>query len=233
MRVPAVAPSLVRGVTVVVLAVAVVCQLVQRTDPTFALAYFTVDSALLLAVTLAASAVRPGMRLVEGLRGAATAGVVLSALVYATVIAPQSATGTWFAPWDDLPVRTATLLMHGVAPFLAVADLLLHDLLTGRVRDGAEVPVPALRTAVRWLVWPAAYLVVMTAVQVSGVGQIPYPFLRAESLAALLPVVGAAVVLCAATAGIGVLLVLLHRRVRLAPAQASPGRQPQGVTTPR
>lgn len=231
MRLPAAAPLAVRVATVVVLVAAVVCQLVQRTDPTFALAYFTVCSALLLAVVLVVCEGRPGVVALELTRGAATVGVLVSALVYATVIAPASETGGWFAPHDDVPVRIATVLLHGVGPFLAVADFLLHPLGAGAVRSPGDRSVLRLRTAGLWLLWPASYLVGMVVVQVAGLGQVPYPFLQVDTAGDLPPALGAALVLLVAMVGIGLTLLAAHDRFGTGGAPTD-GRRPAAVTRP-
>ena len=219
------AALVVRTATVVVLGVAVVCQLIQHTDPTFALAYFTVLSALLLAVVLVACQVRPGIALVERARGAASVGVLASALVYVTVIVPASAAGTWFAPGDDVPVRIATVLMHGVGPFLAIGDFVLHPVGAAAVRSSSDGTVQRLRTALVWLAWPLAYLLVMVVLQVARVGQVPYTFLQVHSAGDLPAMLGATVVLIVAMTGLGLLLLALRARVGVSAAPAGSRRR--------
>lgn len=198
-------PTIVRVATVGTLALAVLCQFLQHTDPTFPLLYFTVDSAVLLVFVLALSLARPGSSTVDVVRGAATVGVVVSGLIFATVIAPNSATGTWFAPWDDMFVRTATVLMHGIGPFLAVADFLTHD-------------YPAASTGPTvawWCTWPMAYILAIISLAAVGVGHVPYTFLSPQTGGGVLGVAGAMVVLTAIVAFLSYVLVRVHRAVRL------------------
>jgi len=191
----------VRIAAAVVLVSGVACQFLQKTDPTFPLLYFTVDSALLLAAALVGAELRPQSLVTEEIRGATTVGVVLSGLIFTAVIAPATETGTWFQPHDDPWVRAAILLMHGIGPVLAVTDFMLHPLrAAGR----------SWRVALRWCVWPLVYLVVVLPLDLAGIAEIPYPFLRIRGL----PTLGAfaALLLIAGTLSVG--LVGLHRRVR-------------------
>jgi hypothetical protein len=144
-----------------------VAQLVQHTDPKPALTYFTVWSALLGAVALAVAATRRGAHVPLLVRGAATVGCLVSALIFATVIAPATPTGTWYQPWDDPWARTATTLMHGVGP-----ALILLDFVTTPVREARP-----WRRTLTWTVWPLAYLVVTLGHQALGGPPVPYPFL--------------------------------------------------------
>ncbi|MCX2713646.1 hypothetical protein OOK62_16410 [Mycolicibacterium sp. J2] len=93
-------------------------------------------------------------------------GVVVSAIIFAAVIAPASPTGTWFQPWDDGWVRTATVLFHAVAPVLVIADLCLRR--------------PQLSRG-QWMLaaycWPLTYLVGLAVAATVGDVTIPYPFL--------------------------------------------------------
>lgn len=147
--------------------VAVTCQFVQRTDPRFPLVYFTVDSALLAGLVAASTVLRLRWRgVLDYVRLTAAVGVVLSAVIFGAVIAPATPTGTWIQPHDDWWVRTATILMHGVAPVLVIADSLLRPV-TGRWP----------RVIMATYSWPVCYLGVMTMVVVSGVVAMPYPFL--------------------------------------------------------
>jgi len=146
---------------------AVVCQFMQHTDPRFPLWYFTVDSAILAGLGAAADLAMPHARWVAALRHTAAVGVVISAAIFAAVIAPTSPSGTWFQSHDDLLVRTATVLFHAVAPLLVIVCYLLRP--TG-LRG---------RAAVRYaFLWPLAYgaaLYIMVAAR--GPAVIPYPFL--------------------------------------------------------
>lgn len=150
--------------------VALGCQFVQRTDLRFPLLYFTVDSAVLALVVAGVTMAGRSPRWWWGMRLTASVGVLLSALVFVALIVPATETGTWFQPHDDVPVRIATVLMHGVVPVLVAADALLR---TGR---------RPLCSAVAWsYAWPAAYFGgLLTLAWILGVDVIPYPFLRPQ-----------------------------------------------------
>lgn len=184
---------------------AVICQFIQHTDPRFPLWYFTVDSAILAGLAAAADLVAPRARWIRVLRHTAAVGVVLSAVIFAAVIAPASPSGTWFQGHDDLPVRVATVLFHAVAPVLVLGCCLLRPTgLRGRV-------------AVAWaFAWPVAYVVALcTMVAVRGSDVIPYPFL-APGLVGW-GIVGLAVVtLTALIAAIGGGLGAMNREPRRA-----------------
>lgn len=203
--------GLLRTATALTLAVGVGCQFVQRTDPAAPLTYFTVDSAILLVAALLLATLRPGWSWVDGLRGAATVGTTLSAIVFAAVIAPASETGTWIQPHDDLAVRAANILLHGAGPVLALADYLLAP----RRQAGG-----ALRSGVRAALWPLAYLLVMLPLDLAGVAAIPYAFLDFRA-AGVAPVLGAAAGLLVVVIGLGAGLHALH--LATARARASGG----------
>lgn len=188
-------PAQALGVaTAAVLVAGVVCQFVQRTDPVFPLWYFTVDSAILAAVASAWTLGDADGRAITSLRGLSTVAVVLSGAVYATVIAPMSATGTWFQPWDDLWVRAAIVLMHAVAPVLAVAQFL-----TRRAPKGNPSTV-----AGTWCLWPVLYVTLMLAIAGATSARIPYAFLDPAQMGGVLPALGSA-------AAVGILFFLLGR----------------------
>lgn len=148
------------------LAVGTICQFLQHTDPTPPLAYFTVWSACLGAVTLATRAARP-TAVPQAIRCAAAVGVAVSGLVFAGVIAPATATGTWFQPGDDAWVRAANLLLHGVGPVLITLDFIITPMVLSR----------PWRQAAVWCCWPLAYLATSFALQGAGVTPVPYSFL--------------------------------------------------------
>jgi len=191
--------------------VAVACQFLQHTDPRFPLWYFTVDSAILAGVVAAADLTVPGARWLPALRHTAAVGVVVSAVVFAAVIAPATPSGTWFQGHDDAVVRVATVLFHAVAPVLVSARFLLR---CNGIRGRAAVGYA--------FVWPVAYLIgLCTMVGMRGAAVIPYPFLApgqmgwgtvgraAGALALLIAVTGAALGAlarfgCADRSGIGV-----------------------------
>lgn len=180
----------------------VVAQLVQHTDPKPAFTYFTVWSATLGAVSLAVAAARRGADVPLLVRGAAAVGCVVSALVFATVIAPATPTGTWYQPWDDPWARTATTLMHGVGP-----ALILLDFVTTPVHEAGP-----WRRTLTWTAWPLLYVVVTLGHQGMGGPPVPYPFLDPAQTSAP-AVLGAIVVLTLVFLVVGRLLLLITARV--------------------
>jgi hypothetical protein len=190
-------------------AVALTCQFVQHTDSTFPLLYFTVDSALLAALTAGMTLMGPRRWiLLNDFRVASTVGVLLSALIFAAVIAPATPTGTWIQPHDDGWVRTATILMHGVAPVLVTIDLLLRPLHGGLRRYLAS-----------GLGWPVLYLAALSLLTAVGWAHIPYPFLQ-PSRAGWTSAFGAALVLIAAVVAITAALYFAQRRLTFRPTTA-------------
>lgn len=196
----------VRLVTAVLLVnqvCAVLCQFLQHTDPRFPLWYFTVDSAILAGLGAAADLAVPRARWVPALRHTAAVGVVVSAVIFAAVIAPASPSGTWFQGHDDLAVRVATVLFHAMAPLLVIACYLLRP--TGlRGRAAARQAFP----------WPLAYAVgLCIMVAIRGPGVIPYPFLAPGQVG--WGIVGLAVgVLVGLVAATGAALGALNPRTR-------------------
>jgi hypothetical protein len=177
-------------------AAAVLCQFVQNTDPRFPLIYFTVLSGMLAGVLAAANTVtcHPTVH-GDALRVTSTVGVVVSAIIFAALIAPASPTGTWFQPWDDKWVRTATVLFHAVAPVLVIADLCPRR--------------PRLSRG-HWMLaaysWPLTYLVGLAVVATVWGVTIPYPFLSPGQMGW-----GIVVIAIASLAGIiGVIGALLY-----------------------
>lgn len=197
-----IAPFIFRVATALTLATAVVFQFLQSTDPTFPTLYFTVDSAILMAVVLAASLARRSPSL-DVVRGAATIGVIVSGLIYAAVIAPNSTNGTWFAPWDDTMVRTSTVLLHGIGPFLAIADFLTHDYPAASTH----------KTIALWCTWPLAYIVAITSLAAVGIGHVPYVFLNPQTGGGALGVAGAMTAMMAIVALLSYMLLQVRRKV--------------------
>lgn len=196
-----------RAVTALTLAAGVTCQFVQRTDPTPPLLYFTVDSALLALVALLAPRRRPAAGAGRGVwahrvRAAAVVGVLLSALVYVLVIVPGSPSGSWFAPHDDVWVRVATVLLHGVAPVLVLVEFLA----------GTSPGAGTLSEAALLVWWPAAYLAVVATLAWSGAAAVPYVFLRPSEFGAGATAAVVAV-LCATVVALGAALSAVHRLV--------------------
>ena len=161
-----------RATLLVTLLVGLACQVVQTTDPTPILCYFTMDSAILQAAIMVMLLSRAVTRIEPSTTWAAArltvvTGMVVSGAVYAAVIAPTSPSGGWwFNPADDPAVKTATTLIHGVATLLAIAEY---------VASGTPLP---MRRAWLALWWPGAYLAVMEVLSAAGVQTIPYPFLE-------------------------------------------------------
>jgi hypothetical protein len=125
--------------------------------------YFTIQSNLLLAVVLIATAVlrlqrREPPAWVQVARGATTAYIVLVGIVYATLLAGHENGG--------VPLPWANTVLHVVLPLYGPLDWLL-------VADR-----PALRWGRLWLVllFPAIWLVVVLLRGATD-GWVPYPFL--------------------------------------------------------
>lgn len=178
----------------------VVCQFVQGTDPRFPLMYFTVDSAILAGVVAALSLASRDGPWVWRLRLAAVSGVVISGLAFAVLIVPATETGTWFQPHDDLAVRVANVLLHGVAPVLVTIDYLIRP------------PRRSIGTTVAWCYpWPLLYIAGLgLLVAVGRQDAIPYPFLQ-PALVGWAAVGGALLAFNALVGVLGVALALLNR----------------------
>ncbi|MEX7470219.1 Pr6Pr family membrane protein [Mycobacterium adipatum] len=153
-------------------AVAVLSQFVQNTDPRSPLVYFTVLSGVLAGlVAVVETATRHRGAWLDGARVTTTIGVVVSAIIFSALIAPSTPTGTWFQPWDDVWVRTATVLFHGVAPALVIADLVLR-----------RPPLSPMRWLLAAYSWPLTYLAsIALATKAFGV-KLPYPFLSPSQM---------------------------------------------------
>ncbi|WP_409430743.1 Pr6Pr family membrane protein [Mycobacterium sp. SMC-16] len=205
------AAELMTAVLLINQVVAVACQFLQHTDPRFPLWYFTVDSSILAGLSAAADLAVPRALWLPALRHTAAVGVVVSAVVFAAIIAPASPSGAWFQGHDDAVVRVATVLFHAVAPVLVSAGCLLR---CNGIRGCAAVGYA--------FAWPVAYLIgLCTMVGIRGAAVIPYPFLApgqmgwgmvglaAGALALLIAVTGTALGAlgrfgCADKSGIGV-----------------------------
>ncbi|WP_251829027.1 hypothetical protein [Streptomyces sp. ATCC 21386] len=196
-----------RGIAAATITAGVLCQFAQRTDPTAPLLYFTVDSAILAAAVQTWRLVRGPASSMWGdrIRGAAVVGVVLSALVHATVIAPNSPSGTWFGAHDDAWVRTATILLHAVAPVLVVTEFLTSPCVLTRGR----------REAALLTLWPAAWLAVVGTLAWSGAATMPYLFLRPSQFGGF-GVLAVIAVLYGTALALGTVLVAAGHRVQRA-----------------
>lgn len=179
-----------------------VAQLVQHTDPKPALTYFTVWSAILGAASLAVAAARRDAGVPLLVRGAATVGCIVSALIFATIIAPATPTGTWYQPWDDPWARTATTLMHGIGP-----ALILLEFVTTPVQEARP-----WRRTMTWTAWPLLYILVALGHQALGGPPVPYPFLNPAQTSTP-AVLGAVVALTLLFLVVGRLLLLLTSRI--------------------
>lgn len=180
---------------------ALTCQFAQHTDPRFPLVYFSVDSAVLAAVAAAAALLGFRWRYLPALWVAAAVGVTVSGVVFAAVIAPASPTGTWLQPHDDYWVRTATILMHGLAPPLVITATTIGRTSLAFVSSVAfSYP------------WPVTYLIVVVSLGSAGQMAVPYPFLQPEHLGWS----GVAIVIVALAALTGLIGAALHGLQRLA-----------------
>ncbi|QCR18717.1 Pr6Pr family membrane protein [Agrococcus sp. SGAir0287] len=127
------------------------------------LGYFTVQSNVLVLVVVAWLLLRPEgrPRWFDALRGATTAYIVLTGLVWAVLLAtPEEAFG--------LSVEFPSFVQHRLIPVLMAADWLLVP--TTR-------PLRVGRCVAAWMAYPIAYLVVSWIRGGLGDGWIPYPFL--------------------------------------------------------
>lgn len=196
---------------------AVICQFAQSTDSRFPFLYFSVDSAVLAGVVGLLTLLGWQGEWSARLRLTSAVGVLVSAFVFAAAIAPASGTGTWFQPNDDLWVRAAAVLMHGVAPVLVTLDFAL--------RKYAD----SVRSAVLWsFLWPLIYLAVLiVGALIVGSNVIPYPFLRPASMG--WPTVATAVVVLTVLIGLlGAMLgVSNHACGRLSEVMCTVARMPR------
>lgn len=186
---------------ILLLVCGVVAQFVQRTDPVFPMWYFTIDSAILATAVVAGSLLGSDRsRVPHWVAGGATVGVVLSAVVFAAVIAPASPSGGWFNAHDDMWARLATLLLHGAAP---IAVVLAYATTPYTTR-------PSWFHALQFLWWPLSYFIVITALAHLQLATVPYPFLDL-SLNRWASVLGATAVLALTTTVVGLLVVAMRR----------------------
>jgi hypothetical protein len=135
-------------------------------SPTFTagnfFSYFTVLSNVLLAVTFVALAIRPALSQLLPfltLRGIATLGIMVTGLVYAVLLAPESAD-------VDVSLRWVDFVVHTLAPLVGLVDWLV-DRPRGR---------PPLVTVASWLAFPVVWLV-YTMIRGALTDWYPYPFL--------------------------------------------------------
>ncbi|GAA2171806.1 hypothetical protein GCM10009846_07100 [Agrococcus versicolor] len=127
------------------------------------LGYFTVQSNLLVLVVVATMLLRPDGRPAwfDALRGATTAYIVLTGLVWAVLLAsPAEALG--------FDVAYPSFAQHRLIPVLMAIDWLLVP--TSR-------PLRVGRCIAAWMLYPIAYLAGSWIRGGLGDGWIPYPFL--------------------------------------------------------
>jgi hypothetical protein len=167
---PAVAA--LRALAVVAVFAAVVAQWLRSQDSgTYQFAnffgYFTIQSNLIAAVAFAVGAVTvlrradpPGWSVL--LRGAATAYMVTTGVVYNTVLVEASLGGSFTVPWSND-------VLHRWIPVFALLDWLV-------VADRSRIP---WRRAWVFLVYPLVWLGV---VLLRGKAFVPYPFLDVQRL---------------------------------------------------
>jgi hypothetical protein len=148
-------------------AAAIACQFVQNTDATFPLAYFTVDSAVFAGGVACVALLRPAREGLVLLRASSSVAVLVSAIVFAAVIAPASMTGSWVQPHDDYWVRAATFLFHLIVPILVTLDFVGHDM----------GPTQFRAVLLSCLAWPVLYIAGLGALIALDVAKMPYPFL--------------------------------------------------------
>lgn len=157
---------------VVLETIAVLCQFLQRTDPRFPLVYFTVWSGILAGMVAASQLVSREYRFQPIAKSAAAVGVVVSAVIFALVITPATYTGTWFQPWDDIYVRIANTVFHGLAPAFVFLDFVLTPP-NGRFRY-------CLAAA---CCWSLIYLVFVATAAVVFHVEVPYKFMDPDVMA--------------------------------------------------
>lgn len=166
--------------------VAIGCQFIQRTDPRFPLVYFSVGSAMLAALAAGLTLGLPRWRHLAALRLTAAVGVIVSAVVFAAVIAPATPTGSWIQPH-----------MHGVAPPLVALDWALR-----------RRPFTLRRHIVLGFGWPLAYLSGIACAAVAEVA-LPYPFLSPAQMG-WLAVLGSVAALAVLVTAVSALLFAIQ-----------------------
>lgn len=137
--------------------------------------YFTVHSNILIAgvwIWMLVQPRRPAW--FEQLRGAATAYIVLTGLVYALLVAQPEEVWSW-------DITFTNLAHHRLLPILAAADWLL-------VRSAQPLRI---RRAWLWMIYPIGYLICCW-MRWGIDGWVPYPFLdpAANGVLGLIPSTG-------------------------------------------
>lgn len=177
------------------------------------LGYFTVQSNMLVLVVVAWMLLRPEgrPRWFDALRGAATAYIILTGLVWAVLLAsPEEALG--------FSVEFPSFVQHRLIPVLMALDWLLVP---------THRPLLVGRCIAAWMAYPLAYLAISWVRGGLGDGWIPYPFLDpAEHGGVAGLVVPTGQVLLAFV--IGIALVALVGRMRWRPREGL-GRPDAGI----
>jgi hypothetical protein len=167
--------------------------------------YFTTQSNLLVGLCFLAGAIGPGLSRSgppDVVRGAVTLYILVTFLIYHLILA-NPASG--FSDGGAQLGSVQNVLLHTVTPLLALLDWLL--LWTRRL---------PWRWAVVWLAYPLAYLA-FALVRGAIVHRYPYPFLDVRSIGyggVTIVALGLFVVFWL----LGLIVVVLGRRVRAAPA---------------
>lgn len=146
-------------------------QSVQRVDPTFVLLYLTVWAVLLAMAAQMLLLARPGARSGAWLRDASCTAVLVSGLVYLTVLLPA----TGLVAEDGPVVWAANALLHVVCPALGVAVTL----------RAPRTRMPSRGEVASWLVLPLGYLLVLGALAATDVAVVPYDFLAPSQVGPL------------------------------------------------
>lgn len=137
--------------------------------------YFTVQSNLLIAFVLVwmlSGARRPAW--FPHLRGAATAYIILTGIIYAVLLAPPAELWSW-------DISFTSLAHHRIVPIMAAIDWLLVT---------SAQPL-RIRRAWTWMVYPVVYLACCW-LRWGLDGWVPYPFLDPEihGITGLIPSTG-------------------------------------------
>ena len=141
----------------------VLAQTISTGRPLLDLTYYTVQSALLLALTTALGLV-PRLRTTTALaivRGAATVGSVVAGIIYTVAIAPGEGDGRWLL--DEPLAAVGSTLQHLVLPILGI--VVLRREVIGVLRGWRPGVLASL-----WLMWPLAWALVLAVLRgVAGV----------------------------------------------------------------
>lgn len=171
----------------------VALQMLQTEDPRNPFAYFTVDSALLVAATPCVAALKA--RGVRDVWAAGAAGALVSGAVYWLAIAPFNGVGTRPA------TIAANLVLHAALPLACVW--------AASLRSG---PVSERPVAVS-LWWPALYIAAVMVASQTTKWEPPYAFLNSNDVGTP-GVVASCAVVAVLYVGAGRLLRGMRRRAK-------------------